>query len=144
MPTVGPIPIFTGRVSAGVLRFDNDQVWRNYAQRLEGRDVEIVVRRPRSQRSLAQNAFWHGVVVPIMADFMGEDHMSTHYALLGECFGYHQNPKLEKMVPNHGSSSALSVQEFSELIEWAPPWAMVNFGVRIPLPNECEYEEALG
>jgi hypothetical protein len=34
-------------------------------------------------------------------------------------------------------SAALKVDEMSHLIEWLPPWAMLNFGVSIPLPNEA-------
>jgi hypothetical protein len=139
-----PLPIFTGKIQAGVLQFDNPKTFRNYVQKLEGEAVEIVIRKPRSQRSLQANSYWWAVPVEIMADFMGEDRVSTHYALLGECWGYHDNAKLGKRIPNKGSSSALTVQEFSELIEWCPPWAMTTFGVSIPLPNEADYPEAMG
>lgn len=73
-----------------------------------------------------------------MAEYMGEEHMATLYALLGECFGYHWSDKLGREIPNKGSSSALTVEEFSHLIEWCPPWALLNHGVNIPLPNEVE------
>jgi hypothetical protein len=139
-----PIPVFLGVARAGELVYMNLSVVRRYLRGLEGEAVEIVIRKPRSQRSLQANAYWWAVPVEIMADFMGEDRVSTHYALLGECWGYHDNEKLGKRIPNKGSSSALTVQEFSELIEWCPPWAMTTFGVSIPLPNEADYPEAMG
>lgn len=97
-----------------------------------------MVRRPASQRSIDQNAYFHAVPVTLMAEYMGEEHMATLYALLGECFGYHWSDKLGREIPNKGSSSALTVEEFSHLIEWCPPWALLNHGVNIPLPNEVE------
>jgi hypothetical protein len=120
---------------------DTDSV-RRCLHKLAGKDIEVVIRRPRSKRSLAQNAYWHAVPVQIMQEFMGEWHDATHYALLGECWGYHFNDLLQRAVPNKGSSSSLTVEEFSRMIEWCPPWAMTTWQVQIPLPNECDYEDA--
>jgi len=132
-------PIFHGTVSdQGKLILERPMQFQQCLRGLAGKRVEVVVRKPKSQRSLDQSAFWWAVPVKIMAEYMGEDSTATHYALLGECFGYHHNAKLKKEVPNKGSSSALTVEEFSHLIEWAPRWAFDNFGVVIPLPNEVE------
>lgn len=132
-------PIFHGMVNSnGSLRLDSPGAFRAWLGKLRAKPVEVIVRRLRSQRSNEQNAYWHGVPVRLMAEYMGEDHMSAHYALLGECFGYHHNERLGRLVPNKGSSSALRTEEFSHLIEWCPPWALLNHGVRIPLPNEVE------
>ena len=138
-----PAPVFLGAVRSGALVFQGLPVVSRYLRGLEGEDVEVIIRKLRSQRSLAQNAYWWAVPVEIMAEFMGEDRPATHYALLGECFGYHLNEKVGKQVPNKGSSSALTVEEFSALIEWCPPWAMTTFGVSIPLPNECDFQVAM-
>lgn len=134
-----PVPIFAGMVTdGGLLRLERPLAYSSHLANLKGKRVEVIVRRERSQRSLDQNAYWHAVPVTLMAEYMGEDHMATHYALLGECFGYHHNAKFGLDVPNKGSSSALTVEEFSHLIEWCPPWALLNHEVRIPLPNEVE------
>ncbi len=134
-------PIFHGAVTdQGKLKLERPLQFQQCIRGLAGKRVELTVRKPKSKRSLDQNAYWHGVAVAIMAEFMGEDNAATHYAMLGECFGYHWNEKLKKEVPNKGSSSALTVEEFSHLIEWAPRWASDSFGVVIPLPNEVEVE----
>lgn len=137
-----PAPVFEGTVNErGNLVLRRPYDFRKHLKRLREKPIEVVVRRRRSQRSLEQNSYWWAVPVPLMAEYMGEDRTSTHYALLGECFGYHHNERLGVMVPNKGSSSALTVEEFSHLIEWCPPWAFHNHGVRIPLPNEVDYYE---
>lgn len=132
-------PIFPGHVSDdGKLHLREPFTFQKHLRGLAGKPVEVVVRRARSQRSLDQNNYWWAIPVEIMAEYMGEERSATHYALLGECFGYHWNERLKRNVPNKGSSSALTVEEFSQLIEWCPPWALENFDVRIPLPNEVE------
>ena len=132
-------PIFYGTVSGGgKIVYDYPSRYGSWLGKLAGKRVEVTVRRERSQRSLDQNAYWHAVPVTLMADYTGEEHMATHYALLGECFGYHHSEKFGRLVPNKGSSSALTVEEFSHLIEWCPPWALEHHGVQIPLPNEVD------
>lgn len=132
-------PIFAATVTeGGRLAIEQPSAFRGHLSRLNGKRVEVTVRRYREQRSLEQNAYWHAVPVTLMAEYMGEDHMATHYALLGECFGYHWNEGFGRYIPNKGSSSALTTEEFSHLIEWCPPWALEHHGVQIPLPNEVE------
>ncbi len=132
-------PVFRGKVNAqGNLELERQVDFWKYLCRFKEKRVEVVVRRVKSQRSLDQNAYWWAVTVEIMADYMGEERTAAHYALLGECFGYHYNEKLRRHVPNKGSSSRLTTEEFSQLIEWCPPWALENHSVNIPLPNEVE------
>lgn len=135
-----PTPVFVARIDGSRVSVLNQLAFTRYLRKLDGKEVELVVRRRKSKRSLQANAYWWAVPVEIMADYMGEERTATHYALLGECFGYHRNEQLKRQVPNKGSSSALTVEEFSALIEWCPPWALDKFGVHIPLPNECDYE----
>ena len=132
-------PIFAGTVTeGGRLAIEQPSAFRTHLARLKGKRVEVVVRRERSQRSHDQNNYWWAVPVKLMAEYMGEELTATHYALLGEFFGYHHNEKLGRLVPNKSSSSALTTEEFSHLIDWCPPWALHNHGVQIPLPNEVD------
>lgn len=131
--------VFQGRVFGdGELVLDDQARFDAHMNTMKDKRVEVVVRPIRSQRSLSQNNYWWAVPVELMAEYMGEERQAVHYALLGECFGYHYNAKLGRLVPNKGSSSALTTEEFSQLIEWCPPWALANHGVNIPLPNEVD------
>jgi hypothetical protein len=134
------VPIFTGHVTEDgkLLLTPNEETYRRrYLQSLSGRDVEIVVRRKRVQRSLDMNKYWHAVPFPILAEYWGEDIETTKFLVLGECFGWREI-KDGHRLPLKPSTSALTVEEGSYLTNWMPPWAMTNFGVDIPLPQKAE------
>lgn len=135
------VPIFTGKV-------DDDAVLmltpteapqrRLHLKTLAGREVEIVIRKKRTQRSLDQNAYLHAVPFQILGEYFGEDIETTKLLVLGECFGWHVT-KHGHRLPIKPSTSGLTTEEGSQLIEWIPPWAMLNFGVDIPLPRKVDY-----
>lgn len=133
------VPIFAGRVDEhGVLTLlDRERVHRKqWLQTLAGKDVEVLVRKKRTQRSLDQNAYFHAIPVPLLAEEWGEDVETAKLLILGECFGW-RDMKDGRQIPIKPSSSALTVDEFSHLIEWLPPWAMTHFRVEIPLPEKA-------
>lgn len=59
-----------------------------------GKDVEVVVRRRRSKRSLAQNRWYWGLALPLIADEVGYDRHeleTLHAGLLVRRFGAHHD-----------------------------------------------------
>lgn len=121
---------------------DVPRYWRTL-ESLAGKQIEIVIRKPKSKRSLEQNAWHWGIAVPMIADALGYDrheHDQVHYALVSKCFGVRHDPKLGE-VPNKRSSQ-LTVQEFAELMEWECRFAAEFCGVVLPLPNETDAEAA--
>lgn len=135
-----PIPIFHGRISSeGRFELADDErtLRQQYFKSLAGQSVEIVVRKERTKRSLDQNAYLHAVPFPLLAEYWGEDIETTKLLVLGECFGWKELSDGHRL-PMKPSSSNLTIDEGSHLIEWLPPWAMTRFGVPIPLPNEAE------
>ena len=84
-----PTPVFAGRVDArGHLTLDQQPRFLRWLSRMAGERVELVVRRARSKRSLAQNAYMHGVVFPMVAEYTGYTIPETKLAMMGECFGW--------------------------------------------------------
>jgi hypothetical protein len=137
-----PIPVFAARVTGGRLVFGQPLAWARTLGRLEGKFVEVICRPQRSKRSTAQNAWWHGVAVEMVAEECGydrHDHETLHYALVAKCFGTTEDAH-GLAVPNKRSSK-LSTAEFSELMEWVIRWAAAELHIRIPLPDECDFEE---
>lgn len=133
-----PVPVFHGRVlEGGLLVLDGPSEYRQYLRTLAGRDVDVVVRKPRLQRSLDQNAYLHAVPIPIFADYWGEEIETTKLLLLGECFGWKETRRGPRL-PIKPRTSRLSVPEMSHFIEWLSAWGMTEFGLRIPLPHESE------
>lgn len=131
-------PVFAGRVNEqGQVVIRDRQVFDSYAKTFTNQSVEVILRKPKSQRSLDQNAYWWSVPVRLLSEHTGFTDTETHYALLGECFGYQVGPT-GKDIPNKPSSSVLTVEEFSRLIEWVLVWGPQEMGVQIPAPNEVE------
>jgi hypothetical protein len=104
---------------------------------IAGQSTEIVIRKPRTKRSLDQNAYWWAVPVALLAEHCGNTPSQMHYALLGERFGYVTGP-LGQPVPVKPSSSDLTVEEFTGLIEWVLIFGPAELGVVFPTPGEWE------
>lgn len=134
-----PVPIFHGRISEDgklLLRETEQALRRVHLSRLAGRDVEVVIRKERVQRSLDQNAYIHAVPVPILADYFGYTIPEMKLVLMGECFGWKADPISGHEIPLKPATSEMDVEECNRFIEWVLPWAMLNHGVNIPAPNE--------
>jgi hypothetical protein len=141
---VALVPIFHGKVSDDGERLELAENERNlrrgYLRQLAGQPIDVVVRRHRNKRSDRQNRWHWGIAVPLIAQELGYDkheHEDVHYALVAKCFGTHVDPRLNQEIPNK-RSSALSTEEFSQLMEWEVRWAAQEYGLNIPLPNEAE------
>jgi hypothetical protein len=134
------VPIFHGEITedgAFVADAHEADQRKNYLRFLRGQRVEFVIRKARTKRSEDQNKYLHAVPLPLLAAEWGEDIETAKLLILGECFGWKET-RNGRQLPLKPHTSGLTVEEFSHLIEWLPPWAMVNFGVNIPLPNEAE------
>ncbi len=131
-------PIFAGHVERGKLVLDAPAKYLVHLSKLEGKRVEIVVRRMRSQRSLQQNAFYWGVIIEILAAHFGYEPQEMHEALKFKFLRIHENE-----LPTVRSTTKLSTKEFGEYVDRVIRWAAQN-NVYIPLPNECEYGELGG
>ena len=88
-----------------------------------------------SQRSGAQNRYWHGVIIPILAEHFGYNHEECHAAIRDHFLG---RDDLGTGLRVPGSTKKLSVQEFSLLIDQVRVWAHTDHNVLIPAPNEEE------
>lgn len=131
--------MFHGRIDEsgrfGLL--DGEKAQRQaYFKTLAGKNVEIIVRRERTQRSIDQNAYWWAVPVRLLAEHTGYTDNQMHYALLGECFGYIVGPT-GTVIPNVPSSSHLTTEQFTRLIEWVLIWGPTEMHVDIPPPEKA-------
>lgn len=117
-------------------RFEFDRAaFKRAMAMLEPGRYTLRLKRGGTKRSLNQNAYWWSTPVKLLAEHCGYTDSQMHYALLGECFGYTVGPT-GKPVPVKPSSSDLTVEEFTHLIEWVLTWAPTELGVIIPSPNE--------
>jgi hypothetical protein len=107
----------------------------------EGRQIVTVTKWSR-KRSLPQNSYYHGVVVPIILEALREHgyreftDADVHEHLKDEC--------LKKSIPNEvtgeyitvtGSTAELTTVQFQEYIERVAQYASTKLGCIIPSPN---------
>ena len=118
------LPTLAGTVSPdGELVLDKPGLYRRYLQTLIGEKVILILRRPAVLRSLDQNAYYHSVVVRLLAVEWGTTDREAHELIKRE-FGV-------------GSTAALEVGAFELLMERIRGWALTDHNVTIPLPNEA-------
>ena len=127
------IPIFTGFVDNGGLRFDRRKVVDDYMCTLIGQRVEVIIRKPKTSRSTLQNSYYFGVVVEILAKELGYDKDEIH-----EILKYKFLQSNAMGMPYVKSTTKLSTGEFEDYLEKIRRWAAEFLNINIPLPNECE------
>lgn len=79
------LPTIRGRVNHGRVVWHRQDAERlaGLLRVLEGEDIEVTLSRRRPRRTLAQNAYYRGVTVPLIADAAGytdEELMHEHLA----------------------------------------------------------------
>jgi hypothetical protein len=126
-----------GRIEEGQLVLEERIAFRTAMRHFKPGPVVVKVERMQHQRSISQNKYLHGVVFRILADYFGDSIEATKSDCMGHYWGWQPskfNPAC--MVPTRPSTASMTTVECSEFIDWIVPWALITFGVEIPLPNE--------
>lgn len=100
----------------------------------DGTDVVIELHAVERRRTAAQNDYFWAAIVPWAKD-EGHNPDDLKRDILGTVFGWKDSPLGETRVPLKPSSSSLTVEEFSELIERMVEIA-ADTGYIIQLPQE--------
>jgi len=130
-------PIFTGIIEKGTLTLDNPQRYLVQLSALNGKKIELILRKRRSQRSLQQNSYYWGVVIEILSKHFGYDPEEMHEALKFHFLkiSSDKSPDLVSVK----STTRLSTDEFNEYVNRVVRWAAQEYGVFIPDPRQVEY-----
>lgn len=111
----------------------------------EGKEIELTIQRKRKVRSNPQNAFYWGVVIPIVQDGLkdatGEvrDLNSIHYQILLPLLAPQReivNIETGEVITERLTSSEMTTTEFSEYVMEIQAWGAEFLGVNIPNPGE--------
>jgi len=139
-----PVPVFEGDIvdkKLTLLGHVRKAMARWCSTFANGSHVDIVIRKHSSKRTLDQNAYYWGVVVPILADFIGHDNTEDMHTELKEKF----NPVPSKLDPTKmigGSTTKLSTVEFmsaeDSYVNRICKWAAEEHSVFIPPPKKME------
>lgn len=126
------IPIFTGFVDNGGLRFDRRKVVDDYMCTLIGQRVEVIIRKPKTKRSDLQNNYYWGVVIELLSKELGYDQDEIH-----EILKYKFLQSNAMGMPYIKSTTKLSTGEFEEYLSKIKQWAAEFLHIVIPDPNEA-------
>ena len=120
----------------GTLALDDPARFKASLQAYRGKAVEVVVRRPKSQRSDPQNRYYWSVLVAMIADYCGYTTDEAHEALKWQ---FLRRPADVVGAPDTvRSTTSLSTAEFADYCERIRTWAAVDMGLAIPDPGRVE------
>ena len=122
---------FAGKIEQGEIILDDQHLFDRQKLSLEGKKIEMTLEKYKTQRSLRQNAYYWGVVIPIIAEWTGEyDHNSLHGALKKKFLTSRDIKGLEIT----DSTTKQSTTEFEIYIEKIRMW-LAEDGIQVPEPN---------
>ncbi len=131
-----------GFIEEGILNFYNHKGFLELLATMDDCEVEIIVRRKVTTRTLAQNRYYFGVVVEeiskVASELYGQlfDQKKVHKDL-SAMFNYQMELGLDMEYKKVILSTAdLSIAEFSEYIDKCILWAQEFFNFTISPPEK--------
>lgn len=130
--------IWTCHKVDGKLKLYDQHGFRKFVEHLPNDGLELILRKEKSKRSRDQRAYYWGVIVRDVAEFMGEEKDNVN-EILKQRF----NPKPTKDFDGNpimigGSIEKESVAEVERIYEEIRAFFAVEFNLIIPLPGEVE------
>lgn len=132
-------PILRARIENGRVIWHglDGKRWETLKTFLEHKEVEITIGRRRKRRSLAQNAYYHGVVVKMIAEAAGyATNEEAHDALRMHFLVKHA----DRQMPTIRSTAELTTSEFEDYVSKCKQLGAEMFGLYIPDPHEAPIE----
>ena len=130
------------RIENGTLKFkQRSTVLSDIAQMKDG-DYVMTIERKRRKRSLMQNAYYWGVVVPLVKEGLLDvgyrmTMEDTHEFLKGRFNIVEKvNEKTGEILKSVGSTSQMSTSQMMDYFAEITQWAVEYLGIQIPQPNE--------
>ena len=133
-------PIHSGKVEKGKLILNNPNRYLVHLCGLEGREVELILRKRKKQRTLQQDRYYFGVVVKCLMNKTGYNKQQMHDALK-EKFASTRDEKTGLLIIE--STATMDTKRFIEYCDEIKQWADEFFegDCYIPSPNEVSYDD---
>lgn len=131
-----------GRISSeGKLSVYNQQKLNDWRERHAGKEIVLVVKLKKPNRSTPQNGYYWSVVVPMITEAVNEygnewTNDETHEFLKSRFNNREVEMKGGVIVSLPQSTTSLDKAEFGRYIDEVKQWASVVLGLYIPEPNE--------
>lgn len=124
-------PIFKGEVRAGKLYFENREQFDYHLNSLDG-EVDIIVRKPRKQRSKQENAYYWAVIIKIVSRETGALPEDVHYEFKRRFLRIGGT----EMFPILKSTTELNTLQAEDFYSQCRMFAASELSIQIPSPNE--------
>ena len=99
-----------------------------------GTKLELIIRKWHEKRTNEQNAYYWGVVIPILSDHFGYDSEEMHMVLREKFLRIHDDKHPDFVIAK--STAKLNTAEFVEYIEIIQRWASIEHQTYIPDPEK--------
>lgn len=130
------------RVKDGELTFKRRSVFVSDLSKLRDGDYIVTVERKKAKRSLMQNAYYWGVIVPYAKQGLNDigyrmTTEATHEYLKGE-FNIVEipNERTGEILRSIGSTTEMSTSQMMEYFAKITEWAAEYLSIEIPQPGE--------
>jgi hypothetical protein len=126
-------PIFFAKISKQNIVYHHPDQLRDYLLTFkDGQELEVVVKKFRKNRTLNQNDYWHGVVLPLIADSIGElDPEEVCQILRKKFLSYKKHYKGKEYIFTE-STANLSTMEMGMFIDKVIIFVSQEFGIIVP------------
>lgn len=125
--------IFFAKVKNNKVIFNDVQQFNDSLISLEGKDVEVIVRTWKKERSNDQNRYYWGVIIKLLSNHFGYTPEEMHNALK-MLFLKDESRK----IPTLRNTSDLTTVEFENYLAEIKQWAAAFQTIYIPDPNEID------
>ncbi len=129
-------------VKAGKIPLNISQSVRDVFGKLEGKTAQITIQERKKRRSLSQNSFYFGVVVPAIQNMFFDAGQSVSTDTVHEYLKKHVGNLVTTLQTPDGaikpvtrSSTELSTMDWEIFIEQIRAWA-AQWGTMVPFPND--------
>lgn len=145
-------PKWKAQANGGILYVEREADFRDYLLSLQGKDLQVVVKKYVKSRSRQEEKFYHAVVVRMVAEAMSIDDNEAHYFLKSlflteEVRAGNGKYRFKRTL----STTELDDKSYREYWEKCIRWAALptnpaglseqsGLELYIPYPNECEWE----
>ncbi len=134
--------IFYAKVEGGELKIVRKNDYKEAIDSFEGQQVQITIEKKKKTRSLSQNAYYFGVVIPMIQAGLKEQGMKMLKDEVNELL---KSKFLQREIVNENDgeifkyvagSSELSTSEFMDYIAEIQQFAAEYLNINIPSPGE--------
>lgn len=107
-------------------------------------EYELIIRKPKKERSLSQNRYYFGVVLRLLSNHTGhsvDDLHETMKSMFNPLRLEFNTKKGMEAVRASKSTTELTTVKMEEYLSQIRQWASESLGIFIPTPGEVDFED---